>query len=283
MNLPNTIQKKRPGGTMGMKLIRWKPNEIKMIALNWIAICRNKHIDPISHYNMTDTLVEAQQVLTADRHRKKSTLTGKSNKVAIIKQVALFLEAEKTNKAKIELATSTTQPDSLPSTHTSSTQSILSDSQTNNTSQELSVEYMILQFADSIASIVVGETIKSLKQAFMRELPKLTLRAQQVSKALPKILIVGPLPKQHPQLEEAVSGVADLKFVSSEESPRLIQLRGASCIACLLWTDFVKHSHQDAVKKLFNSNNMRYVSGTLNELQSELENFAVIMQDSEII
>jgi hypothetical protein len=138
-----------------------------------------------------------------------------------------------------------------------------------------SIESMIQNLATGIASVVVDQIIAQTKQAFLRELPKLATRALTMSKTLPKILVVGPLPKFQSQLEQAVDGVAELKFVSQEEGASLVTLRGKSCVAAIIWTNFISHSHQNAVKKLFTDNNSRYITGGFDTLKAAIEEVVI--------
>ena len=135
---------------------------------------------------------------------------------------------------------------------------------------------MIQTAAQMIGNTFVDAFMATLNARMAKEMPKLALRAMAVSKTLPKILVIGPLPKQQPALEEAVDGLVELKFVSSEERANLVGTRGKYCVGAVLWSNFVNHSHQAAMQKLFSSENFRIVTGTnLETLKQAVEDIAV--------
>lgn len=142
------------------------------------------------------------------------------------------------------------------------------------------LEDMIHNLAVGIASVVVDQIVIQTKSAFLKELPKLATRALTMTKTLPKLLIVGPLPKFQPQLEQCVEGLAELKFVSQEEGAALVNLRGKSCVAAIIWTNFISHSHQAAVKKLFTDDNSRYITGGFDTLKAAIEEVVIQLPEA---
>lgn len=139
-----------------------------------------------------------------------------------------------------------------------------------------SLDEMIKLAGQMIGNTLVDAFMQTLQTRMATELPKLALRAMSISKTLPKILVIGPLPKQQPALEEAVDGVVELKFVSSEERASLVQSRGKYCVGAVVWSGFVSHSHSDAVRRLYNNDNIRIVTGTnLETLKAAVEEIAI--------
>lgn len=142
------------------------------------------------------------------------------------------------------------------------------------------LEDMVRNLAVGIASVVVDQIVIQTKTAFLKELPKLATRALTMTKTLPKILVVGGLPKYQPMLEQSVDGLAELRFVSQEEGAALVNLRGKPCVAALIWTNFISHSHQAAVKKLFTDENSRYVTGGFDTLKAAIEELVIQLPEA---
>lgn len=139
-----------------------------------------------------------------------------------------------------------------------------------------SLDAMLQMAGDMIANTFADSIIRTLHARMAKELPKFALRAAAVSKTMPKILVIGPLPKQQPLLEDAVDGLVELKFVSSEEGAQMVNKRGKYCVGAILWSNFVNHSHQAAMQKLFSSENFRIVTGTnLETLKQAVEDIAI--------
>lgn len=271
-------------------LVKWEDEHRLKVAAKYIEICLRHHLDPHKHHGMSKTFMEAQQILPHSLHRPIASITGSKNQVSIMEFVDRLLERETIDRDEQmrEAAQKASRAHNTVSDQARATESDIGSGLSNPQpkfvprkverepiTEPSNIEDMIQTFAQGIAHIVVGEVVKQLKTEFLREFPKLATRALTVSKTLPKILVVGPLNKQQSILEAAVDGVAELKFVSSEEQPSLVAMRGKSCVAAVIWTNFVSHSHSDAVKKLFNDHNSRLVKGGLDTVKAVLEEISI--------
>lgn len=141
---------------------------------------------------------------------------------------------------------------------------------------EQTIESLLGAAGKMLASTIADAFMSEIRERFQAELPKMAARANMVNKKLPKILVVGPLPKQQPALETSVAGIVELKFVSSEERANLIAERGKYCVGAVVWTQHVSHSHTEAIQRLFTGSQVRNVNGTnLDVMKGELEDLAL--------
>lgn len=247
--------------------IRWTPAEFNKVAREWIRICESTATkqDPLNPRSFSRVAAEAQLVLDSNRHRPKHSLAGTKN----IRPI--FEEVKRLVKIKAQAAESNkTVPPSLAPSQVEIKPSSETPKQTNEP-----LESLVRAFGQQVAGLLVGEVLVAIRSAFNAEFPKLYAKTISISRVLPKILITGPLSKQQMQLEEAVKGVADLKFVASDESPRLVITRGQNCIAVIVWSNFTSHAHQEAARRLFDSQHLRIVTGGLEVLEETCVDLAL--------
>lgn len=263
----------------------WKPHEFDKVADRWIHICEDLNEDPTAPTTPLIRIVyEAQQVLPSNKHRPRTSLMGTKNNQHLMDVVKARIEKRKKQADESEPEPSP-QPLQLTAEALTNTQNprlvfrqLPSTQEADDEHQPL--EALLEDFASNVATMIVSLTMKQLKEGFKREFPKLHLKAHNAVNIAPKILVVGPLGKQQEDLEASVKGLVDLKFVSSEEGARLVGLRGASCVACLLWTDFISHSHQDAAYRLFPRESVKMVNGrNLQSLKDTLEEISLQLVD----
>jgi hypothetical protein len=297
------------------KMIKWTEEQRRMVAHRYIELCLQEGKDLQKHWGQALTIVEAQKVLPENLWRTQASVSGENNQRPLLdvvqeivlqqvsaEQEAQRLVAEETERENkeaeakriaaerdaAEKQAAAPFAESILQAATSKPEDIGRDLETPSRKMEFrqptvddtdhfgsALEEMIHNLAVGIASVVVDQIVIQTKQAFLKELPKLATRALTMTKTLPKILVVGPLPKFQAQLEQTVEGIVELKFVSQEEGPSLVNLRGKSCVAAVIWTNFISHSHQSAVKKLFTDHNSRYVTGGIETLKACLEEVAL--------
>lgn len=300
----------RPGVHTSSHMVRWKDDEIQKVAQRVIVLSRADNKDPMKHYGYGRTVFEAQNVLPAERHRGIESVTGEKNQKFIKQaiQKIILREADETiaaaaSKAVIDTASKAAadspKTNSLshlthavpPQTQHISTADVGKGLSTPSTPFEprqveeeldlgefsgMGLEEMFQTAAKKMAHTLASAFVSEIRKQFAGEIPMLAARANSINKKLPKILVVGPLSKQQPALEAAVDGVIELKFVSSEERPNIIDTRGKYCVGCVIWTQFVNHSHLAAAQRLFPGNSLRSVNGTnLEALRNTLEDLAL--------
>lgn len=156
----------------------------------------------------------------------------------------------------------TVKPPQQPETMADMVTKVIS-SITSSLSDEIAIKVADL-IVDKVADRVVAKMAE--KQAHDRK-----------SKKLPKILVIGPLKKQQQQLIDSVAGVAELKFVSSEDGSAMVSTRSGSCTGAVLWTSFVDHSTDSAARKAMGTYPLRRVSGGLGKVQASIEELALEM------
>lgn len=288
-------------------MIQWTKSEFTQVAKEWIRICRNEHADPLNPPGLGAKARNAQTVLSRDRQRPGSSLAGMHQLKPLMKAVKDQLELEQVNKrllaAQFDSPPSVAVTDVIPKPPVETPVAEVVQLPTNvvplveqepevqfkprvldEVSQEtpqvpsalaVMLEQQVKNLAQNLAKILVDETLKEMHKAFAIEFPKLQSRAAEVSKNLPKVLVVGPLVKQQEVLEQSVQGMLDLRFVSSEEGAKLISTRGASCVAAVLWTGKISHSHQENAVKTMGREAIKYVTGGLDAIKSTLEDLAL--------
>lgn len=268
-----------------MARIHWNDEEVRQVAVKWIEICETTGENPLTPTYSSTIAREAQLVLPSDRHRPEASLTGQDALKKIFKALPSLIEQRKKFKetpaaqarAEAAEAAETAERRRLQEQETLTprvppTQSLEQAIKTGT------LEEQVRSLGAAVSSILMDEFMKAARATFATEFPKLVARATAVTKVLPRILVCGPLPKQQPLLEEAVAGIADLKFVSSEESARLIKLRGQSCVAGISWINYVNHGHTDAVKSLFGDDRAVLVKGGMDTLKARIEEVALHAQ-----
>jgi hypothetical protein len=285
---------------VGTTMIRWKEDEINKVATRVVAISRAEAKDPLEHYGYGRTIFEAQNVLPSTRHRNIQSLSGEKNQKSLKDAIRTVLKNEQEAAAKLKQAVISAAPyDGKPSPQPTSSKvhhlnpdlvgKSLPNPSTKFTPREVPLEPDELKAVSEqtledllgaagkmLASTIADAFMVELRQRFQAELPKMAARANSVNKKLPKILVVGPLPKQQPALEAAVAGIVELKFVSSEERANLVAERGKYCVGAVVWTQHVSHSHTEAIQRLFTGTQMRSVNGTnLEVMKGELEDLAL--------
>jgi hypothetical protein len=289
-------------------MVRWKDEEVFKVASRVIAISRAEAKDPLAHFGYGRTIFEAQNVLTSSRHRPLTSVTGEKNQKVLKEVIRTILDIEQNTAATQKQAlASAAQPDvktapnplshlngthndtkikhispglvgkSLPTPSTPFTpREVALEPEELQAVAELTLEGILEAAGKKLASTIADAFMGEIRQRFAAELPKMAARANSVNKKLPKILVVGPLSKQQPALEAAVDGIIELKFVSSEERANMIRERGKYCVGALVWTQFVNHSHTEAVQSMFKGDSFRLVSGTnMEALKGALEDLAL--------
>lgn len=132
-------------------------------------------------------------------------------------------------------------------------------------------EKMANRIADRVTELVLDRL--SAKQAPTQQEPA------KSKKKLPRILVCGPLKKQQSQLITAVKGVAELRFVASDENSGLVPTRANACDGAVVWTSFIDHSMQTAAKKSLTGKTVKLVAGGLKQLQDEIESIALQLSE----
>lgn len=292
----------KPSSLVGTTMIRWKSDEINKVAARVIAISRADAKDPLGHYGYGRTIFEAQNVLPPSRHRHIQSLAGVKNQHALRDAIVAILKTEQEAADKAKQAVIRAAPYDAPSaTAKTPNQDLKAHHLSPNVGKSLSppstpfvprevplepeelkavaeqtIESLLSDAGKMLASTIADAFMGEIRARFQAELPKMAARANMVNKKLPKILVVGPLPKQQPALEASVSGIVELKFVSSEERANLIAERGKYCVGAVVWTQHVSHSHTEAIQRLFTGNEVRNVNGTnLDVMKGELEDLAL--------
>lgn len=263
--------------------IRWGTSEFNLVADRWISFCEAHAQDPLKPTMPLSRIIDdAQNALPVELHRPRPSLQGVKNLKPVIETVRVKVRKrqeqqaqeaqEQARKHQDGTAAVETARDNL---HGTNDQLVLRSSK-DGVLDERKLETIIHDFAHNIATVIASHTMQVLREEFKNEFPKLHSRALSSTKVLPKLLVIGPLGKQQEELERAVDGVVDLKFVSSEESPRLVSLRGPSCQGCVLWTAFINHAHQEAAMKVFGRDSVTMVQGRgLTSVKDTLENVAI--------
>lgn len=278
--------------------IQWKEHENRQVAIRWIEICQRRNEDPMAPSSLGGVAREAQVVLEPSRRRTALSLQGRAGVARILEQVANIIKERKASaKAAEALARQKQEREEAERAEADrraaevAAEAVAKAAAIKPTpvpelpllgANGASLESIVQAFGQGVAVILVNEFRKELKRTFHEEFPKLQARTLAVAKVLPRILVVGPLSKQQPALEEAVQGVADLKFVSSEESAKLVKLRGQNCAAGVTWINFVDHAHTNAMKSLFGDGAIQ-VSGGLDKLKSVVEETALRVQIPDAI
>lgn len=301
----------RPGAHTSAHMVRWKDDEIQKVAQRVIVLSRADNKDPMKHYGYGRTVFEAQTVLAADRQRGIESVTGEKNQkfIKAAVQAIIVREADEAiaaaaSRAVIDTASKTAAdapaktnalshltPGAHPQTQHVSGADVGKSLPTPSTpfvprtvDEEadlgeftgMGLEEMFQTAAKKMANTLANAFVSEIRKQFANEIPMLAARANSINKKLPKILVIGPLPKQQTALEAAVDGVIELKFVSSEERANLVADKGKYCVGCVLWTQFINHSHLHAAQRLFPGNSLRSVSGTnLESLRGTLEDIAL--------
>lgn len=127
-------------------------------------------------------------------------------------------------------------------------------------------DQVAIKVADLIADTIAEKVMAKIAEK---------QETERVNRKLPKILVIGPLKKQQPQLTNAVKGLAELKFVSSEEGAATISGKSSHCSAAVIWTSYVDHSMDSGVKKALGNNPIKRCSGGLGTLQQCIEDVAL--------
>ena len=302
------------------KMIKWDDQQRFQVAQKYIELCLRDGKDPLKHWGQALTIVEAQKVLPEALWRTQQSVSGENNQRPILDFVRKILQKEIDAEAEVKrvqaeeaererkeaearkqaeemeaqaraaaspystsiLEAAASKPEDIGRDLPNPQRKIQFRQPTADDTDDFAsvLEDMIHNLAVGIATVVVDQIVIQTKQAFLKELPKLATRALTMTKTLPKILVVGPLPKFQPQLEECVEGLAELKFVSQEEGAALVNLRGKACVAAIIWTNFISHSHQGAVKKLFTDDNSRYVTGGFETLKAAIEEVVIQLPEA---
>jgi hypothetical protein len=292
-----------------IRRVFWTEQELRKVAVRWIELCQDRGENPLAPKSLSKLARDSQMVLDPDRRRNQTAIQGVTANAKLTAMVETIVnERKKSPLVAAKVSSFNTMhshvpakdrpPPQLQAINTSAAPFIPSSPPSPATPQPTAatpapttapttggetknLEALVAEFGKSIASIIVAELTKALKTTFSEEFPKLHSRTLAVSRVLPKILVCGPLPKQQPTLEAAVSGVADLKFVSSEESAKLVTSRGQQCAAAILWTNFISHPHQSAAKALFGENNVVFANGGVETLKAVVEETALRVQIPE--
>lgn len=289
-----------PGAHTSARMVRWKEDEVHKVAHRVIAISRAEAKDPAGHYGFGRTIFEAQNVLNADRHRPIESVTGEKNQKGIKEVIRAIMMREADALIAAAAASKAAKPNplqhlapavppqtshvslalvgqSLPTPSTPFVpREVELDAEDLGAFTGMGLEEMFQAAAQQMAQTLAKAFVGEIRKHFAAEIPMLAARANAVNKKLPKVLVIGPLTRQQPLLEAAVDGVIDLKFVSSEERPNLIDARGKQCVGCVIWTQHVNHSHLSAAQRLFPGNSLRSVNGTnLDVMKHELEDIAL--------
>lgn len=260
--------------------IRWGDREFLLVAARWISFCETHAQDPLKPtMPMSRIIDDAQMALPENLHRPRPSLQGVKNLKPVLEAVrSLVRKKQEEALARVKeqeqqdgTAEVRRNVEALHGTHNR-----LVIRSTGSDVNEVHLEEVIQDFAHNIAVLIASQTMKVLREEFKNEFPKLHLKALSSTKVLPKLLVVGPLAKQQEDLERAVEGVVDLKFVSSEENARLIALRGSACQACVMWAAFVDHAHQTAAMKVFGRDSVRLITARgLNSVREAVEEIAI--------
>lgn len=140
-----------------------------------------------------------------------------------------------------------------------------------------SIEGALQSLSRAVAQAIARETISAIKLEFQREFPALVTRATELTRQLPRVLVIGPLSRQQEELETAVEGLLDVRFVQSDEGAQLVRSRGKHCVAAVLMADFVSHAHQNAAVQQFGRDRVRVVHGGMDKVRAVLEEVALAM------
>jgi len=261
--------------------IRWGAKEFELVAERWISFCESHAQDPLKPTMPLSRIIDdAQMALPLALHRPRPSLQGVKNLKPVLEAVRVLVRKKQEQAAQAaaqqaELNGTAAVERARDQLHETDDQLVFRSSKDGEL-DERKLENIIHDFAHNIAVVIASQTMKVLREEFKNEFPKLHSKALSSTKVLPKLLVVGPLGKQQEELERAVDGVVDLKFVSSEESPRLVGLRGPSCQGCVLWTAFINHAHQEAAMKVFGRNSVTLVQGRgLTSVKDTLEEVAI--------
>ena len=237
--------------------IRWNQDETVMVAKKWIEICNYQFQNPLRPGSLVETAMAAQSVLPPIRQRPRTSLMGKQGMSTLLRTIEQILakpqavKQEQANPIKEEVET---------------IDSII---------RNLNLDQVASELGRRIGAVIVREALQELDKEFNARLPELQRKATMASRKLPRVLVVGPLNGQQEILENAVDGILDLRFVASSERPQMVNTRGKHCDACLIWTDYVNHSHTEVAQKVFVKDQIRLVSGGVDKLKNQLEEFAI--------
>lgn len=263
--------------------IRWGVTQFNQVADRWISFCEAHAQDPLKPTMPLSRIIDdAQNALSPEWHRPRPSLQGVKNLKPVIDTVRVKLRKRQEEREQEALEQAQRERDGTAEAQRASealhktNDQLVFRSSVDGSLDTRKLESIIQDFAHNIAVVIASQTMQVLREEFKNEFPKLHSRALNATKVLPKLLVVGPLGKQQEELERAVDGVVDLKFVSSEESPRLVGLRGSACQGCVLWGAFINHSHQEAAMKLFGRDGVTFVQGRgLSSVKDTLEEVAL--------
>lgn len=130
---------------------------------------------------------------------------------------------------------------------------------------------LIDEISDKVAKKVTQELTPLLNQTQGTQ-----NHTPYVKETLPKVLVCGPMVKQQQQLMDSVKGLAELRFVSSDEGAAHVKARGKNCQAAIVWTSFISHPVFHTTKKVVS--HTVSVSGGLSSLQEALEDLVLTLQ-----
>lgn len=270
--------------------VQWNADENRIVAVRWIDICKREGINPLQPFGISKLAEEAQLAITDEsRRRPIGSMKGTQSIAKLLDAVAQVLE-ERKRSAKAQETSERQERESAEQLATELRQQQEQETLTRPAppeplddamARQAPLEDLVRAFGAGIATILVSEITKAVRATFTTEFAQLHARTLAVSKVLPRILVVGPLPKQQPMLEEAVMGVADLKFVASEENAKLVKLRGQNCAAAVVWINYVNHSHSDACRALFGDNRTVFAKGGMDTLKAKIEETALHAQIPE--
>lgn len=270
--------------------IVWNESESRAVAVRWIQICEDRGENPLAPRGWGTTALDAQLVLEEHRRRDVKSLSGRAALQKVLDAIQAIQTERKESAKVLEIVEKRRKDNEQRERAERVAAETVARAQIGPkqipdipglAEAGASLEQLVQIVGQTVSTILVNEFRKAMKQAFTEEFPKLHTRTLAVAKMLPKILVCGPLPKQQPILEQAVDGVADLKFVSSEENPKLVNLRGKNCVAAVIWTNYVSHGHQEAAKSTLGKESVLLVSGGIDSLKSKVEETALMAQIPE--
>ncbi len=260
-----------------------------LVVGKWIDICERKFLDPLTTNKLSMIMTEAQKSLPAARHRSDTSFS-RSGLEPVLRLVKT--EYERRLQQRATVANTASSVATIPAEVEKKPEKVATPGAiTPQVAQERveqpvdnfgidfsampSLEEIARHMGKRVAAVMIREVENGFNQYYASKLPKMQQQAMNLTGRLPKVLVIGPLAKQQPFLEEAVDGMLDLRFVSSEDNPSLISMRGQNCGACLLWSRFVSHKHTDVAKTIFKGAQFQIEKGGVEALKEKLEEMAV--------